>query len=61
MQFIGLRKGIKDLEGWRSVMPAMFVARGNNSPRERACRRERDVLDPEAWLRPETNPIGGVQ
>jgi len=50
-----------DLEGWRSVMPAMFVARGNNSPRERACRRERDVLDPEAWLRPETNAIGGVQ
>src|ERR1700722_14067637 len=61
MQFIGLRKGIMDLEGWRSVMPAMFVARGNNSPRERACPRECDVLDPEAWLRPETNPIGGVQ
>jgi hypothetical protein len=58
MQFIGLRKSIMDLEGWREAMSVIILARRNNSPREGACRAERDVLDPEAWLPPETNATG---
>jgi hypothetical protein len=58
MQFIGLRKSIMDLEGWREAMSVMILARRNNSPREGACRGERDVLDREVWLRLETNALG---
>src|SRR6267378_167293 len=43
---------------WRSAMSATIAARGNNSRPERACRGERDALDPEVWLPPETNAMG---
>src|SRR5437016_13899791 len=47
IQFIGLQKTTMDVEGWQVAKSATIAARGNNSPPERACRRERDALDPE--------------
>jgi hypothetical protein len=58
MQSIGLRKTTMDVEGWQAAKSAIIAARGNNSRRVRACRGDRDVLDPEVWLPPETNATG---
>jgi hypothetical protein len=61
MQFIGLRKGIITSGRLVERDASCVRRRGNNSPRERACRRERDFLDPEVWLPPETIATASVQ
>jgi hypothetical protein len=58
MRSIGLQKWTTDVEGWQVAKSATIAARGNNSPPERACRREHDALDPEVWLPPETKATG---
>jgi len=55
-RFTEMRHGV--LENGGAHMSATIAARGNNSRRERACRGERDALDPEVWLPPETNAMG---
>ena len=47
-----------DVEGWQVRTQLQSRPVETNSPPERACRRERDALDPEVWLPPGTKATG---